>query len=274
MSATMTSVTVVCAGVMVAVAAAVRSTWSPCGLSMLSSITPFGERGRGHRYGVTAGWFVAGATTGGAGLGGLAAFFAWVVAAVGTGSGVRLGLAAALAATGSLVDGDAFGPVLPVIRRQVDDRWLSRYRPWVYGFGFGWQIGVGVATYVMTAGVLVVLALGGLSGSPLAALLLGTVFGAVRGASVLLTRRAQAPGALRDLHRWLDRVGPAVARIVVAVQAGVAGALAVGAGLAVTGSVAPAYRGLAEFLGLWSGGALAWRLSAPGRWARPAVEAR
>ena len=31
--------------------AAVRSTWSPCGLSMLSTITPLTERARGHRYG-------------------------------------------------------------------------------------------------------------------------------------------------------------------------------------------------------------------------------
>ena len=53
----------------VAVAAAVRSTWSPCGLSMLSTITPFGERAKGHSYRATAGWFVVGATVGGATLG-------------------------------------------------------------------------------------------------------------------------------------------------------------------------------------------------------------
>ena len=51
------------------VAAAVRSTWSPCGLSMLSTITPFGERGRGHAYRATATWFVVGAAGGGATLG-------------------------------------------------------------------------------------------------------------------------------------------------------------------------------------------------------------
>ncbi len=38
----------------------VRSTWSPCGLSMLSTITPFGERAKGHRYAATATWFVLG----------------------------------------------------------------------------------------------------------------------------------------------------------------------------------------------------------------------
>jgi hypothetical protein len=45
----------------VAVAAAIRSTWSPCGLSMLSTITPIAERGRNHRYYSTATWFVLGA---------------------------------------------------------------------------------------------------------------------------------------------------------------------------------------------------------------------
>ena len=50
-------------------AAAVRSTWSPCGQSMLSQITPFTERARHHRFGVTAGWFVVGSVVGGATLG-------------------------------------------------------------------------------------------------------------------------------------------------------------------------------------------------------------
>ena len=41
----------------------------------------------------------------------------------------------------------------PFLHRQVDDDWLSAYRPWVYGVGFGWQIGAGVTTYTMTAAV-------------------------------------------------------------------------------------------------------------------------
>jgi hypothetical protein len=56
-----------------AVAAAARSTWSPCGLSMLSTITPMAERSRGRRWGLTALWFVLGAVLGGATLGLLAA---------------------------------------------------------------------------------------------------------------------------------------------------------------------------------------------------------
>ena len=44
----MTTLLVVLAA-LTAVIAAARSTWSPCGLSMLSSITPLAEQGRGHR---------------------------------------------------------------------------------------------------------------------------------------------------------------------------------------------------------------------------------
>ena len=123
----------------VAVAAAVRSTWSPCGLSVLSSITPFGESSRGHRYGVTAGWFVAGAVAGGATLGAVAAGLAagvstldlgrhpaWVA---GSGSAALVGAAAA-------VDAGLFGAVIPVWRRQLNDAWMSRYRGWVYGAGY------------------------------------------------------------------------------------------------------------------------------------------
>src|SRR5579875_1705280 len=61
---------------LVAVAAAVRGMWSPCGLSMLTSLNPVSERSRGHRFWLTACWYVLGAVAGGAllgvGCGGLA----------------------------------------------------------------------------------------------------------------------------------------------------------------------------------------------------------
>lgn len=229
--------TVFLVGVVVAVAAAARSTWSPCGLSMLSTITPFGERARRHRYGVTAGWFLAGSIAGGATLGGVSAGLAALVRLVGASAGpggpggpagrsAWLAAGAVVALAGALVDAGVFGAVLPLIRRQVDDRWLSRYRPWVYGVGFGWQIGVGVATYLMTAGVVVVAVLGALSGSPLVALALGVVFGAARGSTVFLTARATDPAALRSLHARIDRFGPAVRRAATGAQAGGACGLA------------------------------------------------
>jgi hypothetical protein len=204
-----------------ALAAAARSTWSPCGLSMLSSLTPFGERSRGHRYGVTAAWFVVGSTAGGATLG-LAAFAVTAGAssagALSHPAAIAL-FAGASALLGAAVDARVFGNVLPVVRRQVDDRWLSRYRGWVYASGFGWQIGTGVTTYVMTSAVFVFLALAVLSAHPWAALAICAGFGAARGGAILLTTRAQDPQELRVLHKKLERAGEPVRRVAIVVQA-------------------------------------------------------
>ena len=204
-----------------ALAAAMRSTWSPCGLSMLSSLTPFGERGRGHRYGATAAWFVLGATAGGATLG----VVALSLAAAGSALGVHghplvvASVVAVVALLGAAVDVGVFGDLLPLVRRQVDDRWLSRYRAWVYAGGFGWQIGAGVATYVMTSAVFVFVVLAALSADPLASFVVATGFGAARGTAVFLTGRASNPAALRSLHRRLERAAEPVRWIAICAQA-------------------------------------------------------
>ena len=178
----------------VAIAAAVRSTWSPCGLSMLSSITPVSERGRGHRYGATATWFVAGAVAGGLTLGAAIAVLASAVSALEPNDdGIRLIAALTLVLVSTVH--------LPIHRRQVNEVWLDRYRPWVYGAGFGWQIGVGLATYVKSTGVYALIVLGALTGRPVAALALGTLFGLVRGLAVLLTARVRTPEGLFAFHR-------------------------------------------------------------------------
>jgi hypothetical protein len=212
-----------------ALAAAARSTWSPCGLSMLSSLTPFGERSRGHRYPTTATWFVLGATAGGATLGLVAAGLTALVSVSGADShpAAAASIAATVALIGAATDAGLFGSILPIVRRQVDDRWLSRYRAWVYAGGFGWQIGTGVTTYVMTSAIFVFVALGALSAQPVATFLVATGFGAARGAAVLLTARASDPVALRALHRSLARVAEPVRWIAIGAQA--ASALVTGA---------------------------------------------
>lgn len=252
--------------VLVAIGAAARSTWSPCGLSMLSTITPFGERARRHRYAATAGWFLAGAAIGGATLGGAAAALA---AGIGAIDPPRTGLytaAAVVALAAALVDAGAFGPVLPVIRRQVDDRWLARYRPWVYGAGFGWQIGVGFATYLMTAGVVVVLALAALTGSAAEAVALGVVFGLARGSTVFLTARAGTPAALRGLHARLSRLEAPVRLGVAGLQAGAGVGLAlVAAGIGGSAAAGAALAAGACVAGALAGGLMPWlRRPAPG----------
>ncbi len=215
------TVLILFAGALVAVGAAVRSTWSPCGLSMLSTITPFGERGRGHRYGQTAAWFVFGSTLGGATLGAGAAGLAAMMAAVDVPAhpGWIAASGALAAAIAAAIDAGVFGAVIPIWRRQVDDRWLGRYRSWVYGVGFGWQIGVGVATYIMTAAVFLVVVLAALTADPVAAVGLGVGFGFVRGLAVLLTARAHSPAQLRVIHRRLERAGAPVRVAVIAIEA-------------------------------------------------------
>jgi hypothetical protein len=237
---------IVVLGSLVAVAAAVRSTWSPCGLSMLSSITPFGERGRGHRYGVTAAWFVVGAVLGGATLGAVAAGGAAALAAAGVRPASHLGALLAVAVVASLggaaLDAGVFGDVIPLWRRQVDDGWLRRFRSWVYGIGFGWQIGAGVVTYIMTAAVFVTVVLAALTASPWWAAGIVTGFGTVRGLAVLLTARASTPERLRVLHRRLADAGPAVRWAVISVQAG-AGLTAAGDALGGAAGAAGAVAG-------------------------------
>lgn len=235
----------------VAAVSAARGVWSPCGLSMLSAITPMTEAGRGNRFNVTAGWFVLGAIVGGLSLGVLAAGAAAGLAALELATTSRVGIAAALAMACASIDLGIFGIDLPLFKRQVNDAWLRRYRSWVYGSGFGWQIGFGVATYIMTAGVLLTIALAVLTASPVQAVAIGLTFGLIRGSAVFIGRSATSPAALGDIHQRLDAAAPTaraaaagVQVLTAAVFAGVAwhplAAVAVLAGAAAVATVAPA----------------------------------
>ncbi len=202
----------------VAVVAAARGVWSPCGLSMLSSITPMTEAGRGNRFNVTAAWFVIGGILGGLSLGLLAALAAAGVGALGLSDSALVGLAAALAVITASVDLGVGGIELPIFKRQVNDAWLRRYRSWAYGAGFGWQIGFGVATYIMTAGVFLTIGLAVLTARPLQAVIIGLSFGLVRGSAVFIGRSANTPAALGRVHERLDAAAPAARVAAASVQ--------------------------------------------------------
>jgi hypothetical protein len=232
----------------VAITSAVRSTWSPCGLSMLSSITPITERAKGNSYRSTATWFVIGGALGGATLGVMMAALAVATRSVHLSSSALglIALGAALVAAGS--DAGVRVLKLPVHRRQVNERWLDQYRAWVYGAGFGWQIGTGLATYITTAAVYLMILLAALTTVPLVALVLGTFFGLLRGLAVVLTRRLTDASALRAFHRRFTAAGPRVDRAVIGVEIGAAivlvaslrsaAALAIAAGAAASVAVA------------------------------------
>jgi hypothetical protein len=209
-------------GAVVAIAAAVRGAWSPCGQSMLSQLNPVGEASRGNRYGTTATWYVGGAVLGGATLGAAMAVLAAVVAAVGSSTDIALAAGGVAALACALVDTGMLGFAPPFFLRQVNEDWLGRYRAWLYGSGFGWQVGAGVTTYIMTAAVFLVVVFGALTAGPVAAFAIGVLFGLVRGLSVLLTARSRTTAALYELHRRFDRLGEPVRRAVIGVQLAVA----------------------------------------------------
>ena len=193
---------------------------------MLSSIHPLGERGKGNRFGVTAGAFLVGAVLGGALTGSILALLSIPVAAV-TSTTVATALVALVAAAAAVFE--RTGRSLPSVPRQVDENWLNEYRGWVYGLGFGFQLGAGVLTYITSAAVYVALAAAVLSGHPVAALAVMVAFGTTRGLSLLPARSIGSPQRLIEFHQRLQRWSPAVRTTSTSVLA--ASALLAGAAL-------------------------------------------
>lgn len=137
---------------------------------------------------------------------------------LGASATVALLVGAVSAVAALLIDAGWPRPSIPHHRRQVNEQWLEQFRSWVYGSGFGWQIGTGLATYIMTAAVYLWIVLAALTGSPSRALATGVVFGAVRGLAILLTARVGAPLQLMALHRWFEARREPIRRGVVAVE--------------------------------------------------------
>ncbi|TML27281.1 MAG: hypothetical protein E6G30_07290 [Actinobacteria bacterium] len=161
---------------------------------MLASITPLGQRSRHSSWGVTVTAFVVASTVTGGALGAAAG---WLGGLSAGGHGqLRVWLLAGALAAGLLLDAGVRGLRPPSPRRQVNEDWMYEYRGWVYGAGFGAQLGLGVATIVSTAAVYVTFAAALLSGGALTGALVGACFGLVRGASILAG--ARAAGLLLD----------------------------------------------------------------------------
>jgi hypothetical protein len=170
---------------------------------MLASITPLGERGRHARWGVTVTTFLIGSTAAGAAFGALAGGLAALALPSSFTADSRLAVLAAAALLAVALD--AVARRVPGPRRQVDERWLDSYRSWVYGLGFGAQLGFGVTTVVASAALYLALLAAVLSGDPAAgAAVLGT-FGLVRGLSPLAAARVRLPHQLVALHAALSR---------------------------------------------------------------------
>jgi len=195
---------------------------------MLASITPLGERGRHSHWVVTISAFVLAATVAGAAVGAALGVLGAVVLPAGWHADGRLAAAGVLLVIALALD--LGPPAVPGPRRQVDERWLDRYRGWVYGLGYGAQLGVGIATVVTSAATYVMLACALLAADAGRGALIVGVYGAVRGLTLLLAARVRAPDQLVALHARLKRARPAVERAA-ALLLGAAAVLALVVGL-------------------------------------------
>jgi hypothetical protein len=197
---------------------------------MMGSITPLGERGRGRRWGPTVGAYLVGSALGGLAAGAAAGTVGMLVRTAAPGGPVLLWAAAAVALAAAALDAGLARTLLPAgrlpgPRRQVNEEWLTRYRGWVYGAGFGMQLGAGVATIVTTAGVYAALVVAAISGSPRTGALIGLAFGVARALPLLAAWRVRTPESLLRVDRGLRRWQPVAARLAVAAQAAVGAVL-------------------------------------------------
>lgn len=201
-------------GAVVAMHGAARAAWSPCGQSMLASLTPVAERARGSSWRVTVTAFGIGAVIAGASGGAL-------LGAAGSllpGGGWRAPLVVTALCAALAIDSTSLRRRLPLTRRQVNEDWMHRYRGWVYGVGFGAQLGVGFITLVACAAIYATFAIELLSGSVLTGAAIGAVFGSTKAATLMPTWFARDPESLRAVHRRLLALERGSRRAVVAAE--------------------------------------------------------
>ena len=190
---------------------------------MLGSISPVGEAARGQRWWVTTTAYIAASFAGGALVGGaLGALGAAVAQVVALSLGTRLALLAAVALVGAASDARLLRWRWPTRRRQVNEAWLTEYRGWAYGAGFGLQLGSGFATIIPAAVTYTAFAASLLSMSIAGGVAVGAAFGLVRSLPVLLTARLHTAAQLYTTTRRVEAAEPMAGRLVVAGQVVVA----------------------------------------------------
>lgn len=185
---------------------------------MMTSISPVGEATRQQRWSVTTAAYLMGSLLGGAATGAALGLLSVPIRAV-VPAPAALVLLAVVAGLGLLADRGVLP--LPAWRRQVDERWLGTYRGWVYGLGFGLQLGAGFATIVTASATWVVLVAAALSGSVGWGLLIGATYGLVRALPVLAFARVRTPARLRTAMQRVERWRAPAANLTAAAQAAV-----------------------------------------------------
>jgi hypothetical protein len=190
---------------------------------MLASITPLGERGRNATWAITVTAFTIGATVAGAAVGAALGAVGALVLPDGVDFEARLVVLAVVVAVAVVLD--AIPRPVPGPHRQVNERWLDEYRGWVYGLGYGAQLGLGVTTVVSSAATYVAMTAAFLAERPAAGAVIVGCFGAIRGLTLLAGAGVRTPAQLLAMHsamrqwqrsaRW-GGVGVLAAMLVVA----------------------------------------------------------
>lgn len=145
----------------------------------------------------------------------------------GGGSEPALFVVGLLGIVGLAFDLGLFGLRLPSIKRQVDDAWLYEYRGWLYGLGFGIQLGAGVFTIVASSAVYIAFLAAMLTASWQWALIVGTFFGLARAATQLPAAWGVSPKAIIRIDASLARTDR-VSRNYIALAQAVLGLCAIG----------------------------------------------
>jgi hypothetical protein len=190
---------------------------------VLGSITPLGERSRGRNWTSTVSWYLVGSVSAGAAAGWLLGFLGSAARnTFGLPTGPTLLALASLTLAGAAVDAGLFGARLPSVHRQVNEDWLVRYRGWVYGVSFGFQLGLGVVTVVTVSAVYGVVAAAFLSGSVRVGTAIGAAFGLIRAATILATAGVREPGQLLRVDDRLRRWDRPARRLAIAAEVALA----------------------------------------------------
>jgi hypothetical protein len=196
---------------------------------MLGSITPLGERGRGSRWWLTVSAYLVGSLGGGVLVG-------WALGALGAALGVaslaiatRLAVIALALLLGLALDLGVVGLRLPTVHRQVEEEWRARYRGWVWGLSFGFQLALGVVTIVTTSTVYVTWVAAGLSGAAFGGAAIGATFGLARALPVFSVARVRTPAQLLRVDGALQRLARPARRTTYAVGGALAAIAALGA---------------------------------------------
>jgi hypothetical protein len=130
------------------------------------------------------------------------------------------GVTAGLAVLAALAD---LAGRVPSQRRQVDETWLTTYRDWVIGTGFGVQLGVGAVTIVTSASTYLTWWFEAASGSAAAGALIGGCFGLARGLPLLSMAGVRDPAELRRRNAAIVTALPVARRLAIGAQLSIAG---------------------------------------------------